>query len=106
MKLGIIIETKEFEKSWNAMRFAVASRNRGHDVKVFLMGEAVEIENLHHDKYDVAKQVDEFHRVGGELLACGTCLKSRSMEGSEVCPLSTMNDCVDMVEWADKTVTF
>ena len=70
------------------------------------MGEAVEIENLHHPKYDVAAQVDEFHRVGGELLACGTCLKSRSMEGSEVCPLSTMNDCVDMVEWADKTLTF
>ena len=106
MKLGIIIETKEFEKSWNAMRFAVASRSSGHDVKVFLMGEAVEIENLHHDKYDVAAQVDELHQAGGELLACGTCLKSRSLGGSEVCPLSTMNDCVDMVEWADKTVTF
>lgn len=106
MKLGIIIETKEFEKAWNAMRFAVASKNNGHDVKVFLMGEAVEIENLHHEKYDVAAQVNEFNKAGGELLACGTCLKSRNMGGSEVCPLSTMNDCVDMVEWADKTVTF
>ena len=66
----------------------------------------MEIENLHPPNYDVAAQMDEFHRVGGELLACGTCLQSRSMEGSEVCPLSTMNDCVDMVEWADKTFTF
>ena len=106
MKLGIIIETKEFEKAWNAMRFAVASKNNGHDVKVFLMGEAVEIENLHHEKYDAAAQVNEFNKAGGELLACGTCLKSRNMGGSEICPLSTMNDCVDMVEWADKTVTF
>ncbi len=23
-----------------------------------------------------------------------------------VCPISTMVDCVDMVEWADKVVTF
>ncbi len=106
MKLGIIIETKEPEKSWNAMRFAVASRDRGHEVKVFLMGEAVEIENLYHAKYDAAAQVDLFHQAGGQLLACGTCLKSRSMDGSEVCPLSTMNDCIEVVEWADKTVTF
>jgi len=106
MKLGISIETKEPEKSWNTMRFAVASRNNCHEVKVFLMGEAVEIEDLHHSKYDVAAQVDEFHRVGGELLACGTCMKSRGMEGSEVCSLSIMNNCVSMVEWADKAVTF
>lgn len=26
MKLGVIIETKEFEKSWNAMRFAVTAK--------------------------------------------------------------------------------
>jgi hypothetical protein len=28
------------------------------------------------------------------------------MEGSEICPLSTMVDCVKMVEWADKVITF
>ena len=38
MKLGVIIETKEFEKSWNAMRFAVAAKKNGHEVKIFLMG--------------------------------------------------------------------
>ncbi len=106
MKLGIIIETKEFEKSWNAMRFAVTAKKNGHEVRVFLMGEAVEIENLHHEKFDVAAQVDAFHEAGGEILACGTCLKSRNMDGSDVCPLSTMIDCLKMVEWADKTVTF
>lgn len=75
MKLGIIIETKKFEKSWNAMRFAVTAKKNGHE-------------------------------VGGELLACGTCLKSRNMDGSDVCPLSTMIDCLKLVDWADKTVTF
>jgi uncharacterized protein involved in oxidation of intracellular sulfur len=54
----------------------------------------------------VAAQVEAFHEAGGEILACGTCLKSRNMDGSEVCPLSTMIDCLKIVEWADKTVTF
>ena len=106
MKLGIIIETKEFEKSWNAMRFAVTAKNSGHQVKVFLMGEGVEIPTLHHEKFDVATQVEAFYEAGGEILACGSCLKSRNIDGNEVCPISTMIDCLNMVEWADKTVTF
>jgi len=106
MKLGIIIETKEYEKAWNAMRFAVTSKKNNHDVKVFLMGEAVEIENLTHDQYNVSEQIKIFHEVDGEILACGTCLQSRNIAGSEVCPVSTMIDCVEMVEWADKVVTF
>lgn len=75
MKLGIIIETKEPEKAWNAFRFAATGRKLGHEVKVFLMGEAVECEGLHHEKYDVG-------------------------------PISTMVDCLELVDWADKTVTF
>lgn len=106
MRLGIILETKEHEKAWNAMRFANTALKAGHGVKVFLMGEAVEIEGLHHDKWDAAKQARLFHEAGGEILACGTCLTFRKMEGSDVCPVSTMLDCLRMVEWADKTVTF
>lgn len=106
MKLGIIIETKEYEKAWNAFRFAVTAKKNGHEVKVFLMGESVECETLTHEKFNVSEQVNAFTEAGGDLLACGTCLKSRNMEGTNVCPISTMIDCVEMVEWADKTVTF
>lgn len=106
MKLGIIIETKEYEKAWNAMRFAVSAKKNGHEVKVFLMGEAVEIETMAHEKFDISAQVKIFNEIDGCILACGTCLKSRSMEGSEVCSISTMVDCVNMVEWANKIVTF
>ena len=106
MKIGIIIETKELEKAWNAFRFAVTAKKSGHEVKVFLMGEAVECEDLTHDKFDVAGQLQAFVEAGGEILACGTCLISRHMGGSEACPISTMKDCLNMVEWADKVVTF
>ncbi len=54
MKMGIILETKEYEKAWNAFRFAVTAK----------------------------------------------------MEGSDSCPISTMLDCLALVEWADKTLTF
>lgn len=106
MKLGIIIETKEFEKAWNAFRFAVTAKKQGLEVKAFLMGEAVECEGLIHEKYNVDEQLKLFVSLGGEIFACGTCLKSRQMEGSEACPVSTMVDCLNLVIWADKTVTF
>lgn len=70
------------------------------------MGEAVECEGLTHEKYNVDEQLKAFVFVGGEILACGTCLKSRQLNSTESCPLSTMIDCVNLVTWADKTVTF
>jgi len=107
MKIGIILETKEFEKAWNAFRFAIAANKQQHEVKVFLMGEAVECEGLTSEKYNVDEQLRNFVNAGGEILACGTCIKSRHLENSmEVCPISTMVDCVNMVTWADKVVTF
>ena len=106
MKIGIIIETKEPEKAWNAFRFAVAARKMEHEVRVFLMGEAVECEGLVHERYNVDSQLREFAEAGGEILACGTCLKSRQKGGTDACPMSTMADCVRLVEWAEKVVTF
>ncbi|NCU33600.1 MAG: DsrE family protein [Candidatus Moranbacteria bacterium] len=106
MKIGIILETKEPEKAWNAFRFAVTARTQKHEVKLFLMGEAVECEGLAHTTYNVDDQWKKFESAGGEILACGTCLKSRQFEDSTSCPISTMIDCLDMVLWADKTVTF
>jgi uncharacterized protein involved in oxidation of intracellular sulfur len=75
MKIGIILETKEYEKAWNAFRFGVTARKLDHEVKLFLMGEAVECEGLTHEKYNVDEQLKAFISVGGEILACGTCLK-------------------------------
>ena len=106
MNIGIIIETNEPEKSWNAVRFGNASLKRGHGVKIFLMSAGVEIESIVHEKYNAKKQIDEFVHNKGIVLACGTCIKSRNQESTDVCPISTMNDCVEMVEWADKVITF
>lgn len=106
MNLGIIIETKEAEKAWNAFRFANTALKKDHAVKLFLMGEAVECETIDHPKFTVKEEMKKFEDAQGVLLACGTCLKSRMMDEFAVCAISTMNDCVEMVEWADRVITF
>jgi sulfur relay (sulfurtransferase) complex TusBCD TusD component (DsrE family) len=106
MKLGIIIETNDPEKAWNGVRFGNAAIKQGHEVKIFFMSAGVEIESITHEKYNAKKQIDEFIQNNGVVLACGTCIKSRNQESSDVCPISTMIDCLNMVEWADKVVSF
>jgi sulfur relay (sulfurtransferase) complex TusBCD TusD component (DsrE family) len=106
MKFGIIIETNDPEKAWNGVRFGNASLKKGHEVKIFLMSAGVEIESITHEKYNAKQQLDDFVKNKGIVLACGTCIKARNSAGTEVCPISTMNDCIQMVEWADRTITF
>lgn len=106
MKLGIIIETNEPEKAWNSVRFGNAALKQGHAVKIFLISAGVEIESIASGKYNAKAQLEEFARNHGVILACGTCLKARNQSESDICPMSTMVDCVSMVEWADKVVTF
>ncbi|MBN2834552.1 MAG: DsrE family protein [Candidatus Delongbacteria bacterium] len=106
MKLGIIIETNEPEKAWNGVRFANTALKNGHEVQIFLMSAGVEIEKIEHPKYNAKVQIDEFFKNNGKVLACGTCIKSREQEESDVCPISTMIDCLKMVEWAEKVITF
>jgi uncharacterized protein involved in oxidation of intracellular sulfur len=106
MKIGIILETKDPEKAWNAFRFANTARKLDHDATLFLLGEAVECEGLEHERYDVDAQMKQFVQAGGQLLACGTCLKARQLDGTTECPISTLVDCVNLVAWADRVVTF
>lgn len=44
--------------------------------------------------------------AGGKVLACGTCLKLRQTEGTEMCPISRMNDLHQLVVECDKVLTF
>jgi uncharacterized protein involved in oxidation of intracellular sulfur len=106
MKLGIIIETNVTEQAWNAVRFANTALKAGHEVKIFLMSAGVEIEGITDAKFNASRQLHDFVEKGGVVLACGTCIKSRNQNETEVCPISTMTDCLEMVVWADKVVTF
>lgn len=106
MKLGIVIYSNDAETVWNAFRFGVFARNKGDQAQLFLLGKGVEAEQLDTAQFKVTEQMIKFLDAGGEILACGTCLKLRHSEGSEMCPLSTMEDLHRIVSECDRVVTF
>ena len=106
MKPGIVIYSAHAETVWNALRLGIFSLKQGDSVKVFLVGQGVECESLHSDQFPVRTQMQQFVDSGGAVLACGTCLKLRHSEGTELCPLSTMQDFYEIVRDSDKVVSF
>lgn len=106
MKYLLIINTTETETVWNAFRFGSAALSRGHEVNVFLLGSAVELENIGDEKFDVQKLVLRFDELGGVALSCGTCLRIRQMDAGALCPMSTMDDLVRLTEESDRVLTF
>jgi len=106
MKLGIVIYSNEPETVWNAFRLGAFSCKQGDVVSVFLLGMGVEAETLKCDKFDVVGQMRSFLDTGGSILACGTCLKIRQSEGSDICPVSTMQDLHTLIRDSDKILSF
>ena len=106
MKLGLVIYSTDAETVWNAFRLGVLALNEGDAVKVFLLASGVECASLDRERFRVIAQMEEFVAKGGKILACGTCLKIRNTDGTELCPVSTMKDLYELVRNSDKVLTF
>ena len=106
MQLGILLTVTEPETVFNVLRLANYALNEGDTVSVFLMGKGVELDQIDDPKFDVREQTESFLRSGGQIQACGACLKLRNSAGSELCPLSTMKDCYEVVRDSDKVLAF
>lgn len=106
MKLGLVIYSNDPETVWNAFRFGVFALKEGDTVQVFLLAKGVECESLDTPAFNVSEQIQLFLTQGGFIKACGTCLKSRNSQGSDVCPMSTMKDMYQLVKDSDKVLTF
>ena len=106
MKIGVIISNNDAETCWNAFRFANFGIGQKDEVKVFLTGKGVEYQSISTEKFNTIDQAKKFLQSGGKIFACGTCIKSREQEGTEMCPISTMKDMYEIVKESDKVVTF
>lgn len=104
--LAIVIYSNDTETVWNALRLANYALTQKDTVKIFLLGKGVEAQSLSSEKFDVKKQMETFAAAGGEILACGTCLKIRNSEGSALCPMSTMADLYAIIKQSEKIITF
>lgn len=103
--LGIVLETSDPERAWNAFRLGNTALDDGLEVSVFLLGAGVECEEITDDQFDVRDRMESFVDAGGELHACGTCLEMRNSDESEVCPISTMGDLLEVVTTTDRVLT-
>ncbi len=106
MKIGVIISSNDAETCWNALRYANFAIGQKDEVKIFFMGKGVECQKVSTDKFNTVEQAGKFLKSGGKIYACGTCIKSREQEGSDICPISTMKDMYEIVKESDKVVTF
>ncbi len=107
MKLGIILQSNNPEHVWNAFRLGITALQAGRQVEIFLMSEGSELDTIpDNTNFDISAKVAEFKELKGNIYACGTCLKMRGKEESNVCPISTMTDLLAMVESSDKVLVF
>jgi uncharacterized protein involved in oxidation of intracellular sulfur len=105
VKLGIIIKHTDPETVFNTRRLASYSLQQGDEVRIFLSGKGVEIDQIEDAKFNVQAEARRVLDAGGQFLACGTCLKLRNAQGSQVCPLSTLKDHYEIVRDSDRLVT-
>ena len=105
MKLGIVIYSTDAEAIWNAFRLGVFALKQGDTVKVFLLAKGVECEKVSAAPFNVKEMMKSFFDGGGQILACGTCLKLRNSSGTELCPLSTMKDLYELIRDCDKVIS-
>ena len=106
MKIGIVLSTNDPEEVWNAFRLGNVALKENHAVRVFLVNKGVEAEDIKSDRFPVKEQLQSFVENKGELLACGTCMKARMKESSDFCPIATMKDLLEIVEWSDRLLSF
>ncbi|MDD4202778.1 MAG: DsrE family protein [Candidatus Omnitrophica bacterium] len=106
MKIGIVISSNDAETCWNALRYGNFALSKNDEVKIFFMGKGVEYQKISTDKFNTVKQAEQIIDMGGKIYACGSCIKSREQESSQMCPISTMNDMYEIINESDKIVTF
>jgi uncharacterized protein involved in oxidation of intracellular sulfur len=106
MKMGVIIYSNDAETVWNAFRLGDFALKEGDQVKVFLLAKGVEVESLDTDRFKISEQMRSFIDHGGQIFACGTCLKIRQAEGTDLCPVSTIKDLYEIVKESDRVITF
>jgi len=107
MNIGVVISGNDVETCWNALRLClIFACHRKTELKFSLWEKGVEYQKISTEKFNTVEQAEKLIQSGGKIYACGSCIKSREQEGSEMCPISTMKDMYDIIKESDKIVTF
>lgn len=99
------------ERSYNGLRLARAlSRGKEHQVRVFLMGDAVACAKAGQvvpaGYYNAGDMV---RMSGAEVALCGTCMDARGITDGEIVPGARRGTLAELAEWtsgADSVLVF
>lgn len=103
------------ERTYNGLRLAgVLARRAGHQVRVFLMGDAVigakDGQKVAEGYYNVQLMLGHIARATPEsVAACGTCMDARGLSGEELMEgarRGTLDQLADWSEWAEKIFVY
>lgn len=116
MKLLMILNDPPYgsERTYNGLRLAGSlARREGHEVKVFLMGDAAACaksgQKVPSGYYSVQTMLGGVTKRGGLVGVCGTCMDARGIIEAELSAgtrLSTMDELTEWTLEADKVLVF
>ncbi|WP_165985050.1 DsrE/DsrF/TusD sulfur relay family protein [Streptomyces sp. YIM 98790] len=100
------------ERVYNGLRWATeVARRDGHEVKVFLFGDAVvaaaQGQNTPQGYYNTGRMASGLVRLGGEIGCCGTCMDARALAEDgliEGAHRSSMKELADWTLWAGQVI--
>ncbi|EDM24576.1 DsrE/DsrF/TusD sulfur relay family protein [Caminibacter mediatlanticus] len=118
MKFLFIFNHQPYDGSdltWNGLRLAKNLHNRGHDVRIFLISDSIDlardcIKKPENYDNDLVAMLKEMYNNGVKLKVCGICQARCGIYKNE--PYfdekikATMNDLANWCEEADKIITF
>jgi len=101
--------------TWNALRLAKNLQEKGENIKIFLMNDAVDLARSITKKpdfyeYDLVEILKDLYENGIGLSVCGTCVtrcginKNQPYFNNEI--KGTMSQLADWVIESDKVLTF
>lgn len=116
MKTLLILNDAPYgsERTYNGARVAGAlARQEGHDVKVFLIGDAAAAAHVRQKVpagfYNLETMLGSVVRHGGSIGVCGTCMDARGIAGEDLIEgshRSSMDELTEWTAWADKVLVF
>lgn len=115
MRLLLVLSSPPYDGTdvaWNALRLADTAVGRGHEVRMFLMNDAVDVVRRAPEgvEFDLAAMVRDLVGRGAAAKLCQTCLQRCGIGEREIIvdgvEVAGMGDLVDWVETSDRTLTF
>ncbi len=116
MKLLLILSHPPYDGTdvaWNALRYGKVAQEAGHELRVFLLNQAVDIARPaaapEQAEFKLGPMLQELIQRGAQAKLCTTCLTRCGISQGQTileAPPGKMTDLVAWTDWADKAVTF